>query len=73
MNKRVAIVPKIGCGGCERTIQSNLSELPGVTLVKADRTDKTVKVEYDDTIDWGAIEAKLVEIDYPPQSVSEPV
>jgi copper chaperone CopZ len=72
MNKRVANVPKISCGGCERTIQSNLSELPGVTFVKADRNDKTVKVEYDDRINWEAIAAKLVEIDYPPQSVSEP-
>jgi len=61
MNKRVAIVPKIGCGGCERTIQSNLAELPGVTFVKADRNDKTVKVEYDDRIDWKSIEAKLIE------------
>ena len=70
MNKRVAIVPKIGCGGCERTIQSNLSALPGVTFVKADRNDKTVKVEYDDSIEWATIAAKLVEISYPPESVT---
>lgn len=70
MNKRVAVVPKIGCGGCERTIQSNLSELPGVTFVKADRRDKTVIVEFDDTTDWPNIEARLCEIDYAPQSVS---
>jgi copper chaperone CopZ len=72
MNKRVAIVPQISCGGCEHTIQTNLSALPGVTFVKADRRDKTVRVEFDDTTDWATIAAKLVEIDYPPESVSTP-
>lgn len=72
MNKRVAVVPKIGCGGCERTIQGALCELPGVTFVKADRRDKTVQVEFDDTTDWQTIEAKLAEINYPAETVSMP-
>lgn len=73
MQKRIAIVPKIGCGGCERTIQTHLSELPGVTFVKADRRDKTVVVEFDNAIDWDAIDAKLREIDYPAESVTTAV
>lgn len=73
MQKRIAQISKIGCGGCERTINSNLSALDGVTFVKADRNTKTAIVEFDESrIDWCDIEAKLVEIDYPPQSVATP-
>jgi len=73
MQKRIANIAKIGCGGCERTIQTNLSALEGVTLVKADRNTKTAVVEFDETkIDWNTIEARLVEINYPPQTVMMP-
>ncbi len=73
MQKRIANISKINCGGCERTIQTNLSALDGVTSVKADRNTKTAVVEFDEAkIDWNTIEARLVEIDYPPQTVMTP-
>ena len=73
MQKRIANISRISCGGCERTINTNLKALDGVTAVKADRNTKTAVVEFDETkINWNAIEAKLIEIDYPPQSVATP-
>jgi copper chaperone CopZ len=65
-NSKTFKVPNIGCNGCVRTIQSELSQLPGVKSVKADAATKMVSVVWDDAATWEAIEAKLVEIEYPP-------
>jgi copper chaperone CopZ len=59
-------VPNIGCNGCVRTIQNEVSQLPGVKSVKADVASKMVSVVWDEGATWEAIEAKLVEIEYPP-------
>jgi copper chaperone len=35
------------CGGCENSLKTKLSELPGVISVNASHQDKKVVVEYD--------------------------
>lgn len=59
-------VPNIGCNGCVRTIQNEVSQVPGVTSVKADLASKSVTVAWNDSTDWSRIEARLIEIDYAP-------
>lgn len=66
MEKKVFQVPNIGCDGCVRTIQNELSALPGVQNVKAEVVNKTVTLEYGAPASWDQIEAKLKEIDYAP-------
>lgn len=71
MQTKTVRVPNIGCAGCVRTIQNEVAEVAGVTSVKADVNSKLVTVNWDDKTSWSEIEAKLVEIEYPPaESVS---
>ena len=65
-NTKTVNVPNIGCNGCVRTIQNEVAQVPGVKTVKADLATKMVTVVWDDSVAWDKIEAKLVEIDYPP-------
>lgn len=69
MQTKTVRVTNIGCDGCVRTIQNEVAEVPGVTAVKADVNSKLVTVNWDDKTSWSEIEAKLVEIDYPPAEV----
>lgn len=67
MAERTIEVPNISCGHCVRTIEREVAELPGVTSVSAEAENRTVTVRWDeDRTDWDAVEALLVEIDYPP-------
>lgn len=60
-------VPNISCGHCVMTIEREVSDLPGVTTVKADKDTKMVTVTWTEPVaSWQAIEALLVEINYPP-------
>lgn len=61
-------VPNIGCNGCVRTIQNEVSQVPGVMSVKGDSSTKWVTIVWDEAAGatWEAIRAKLIEIDYPP-------
>jgi copper chaperone len=65
MESKTFRVPNIGCNGCVRTIQSELSQVPGVKAVKAELPTKMVTVTYEGGTTWEAVKAKLVEIDYP--------
>lgn len=58
-------VPAISCGHCVHTIQSELSELPGVTRVQADASTKNVTVEFDAPATEERIQKLLAEINYP--------
>lgn len=58
-------VPNITCGHCVRTIQSELSEMEGVTRVVASEATKEVGVEFSPPATEARIEALLAEIDYP--------
>jgi copper chaperone len=66
MNTATVLIPNIGCQGCVRTIQSELSELTGVLSVQADLKTKQVTITWDERTSWADIRARLVEINYPP-------
>jgi copper chaperone CopZ len=59
-------VPNISCGHCVHTIQSELSELAGVSNVAASQSDRKVTVEFGDPATEESIVALLQEINYPP-------
>ena len=58
-------VPKISCGHCVHTIQSEVSNLAGVKKVEADLTTKQVTVQYDPPASDESLRALLAEINYP--------
>lgn len=62
-------IPSIHCGHCTHTIESELSELPGVASVKADLESKKVAVTFDAPADETRIKALLSEINYPVEGV----
>lgn len=45
--KAVINVKGMTCEGCEATIQSNVSKIPGVVSVKASHVDENTIIEYD--------------------------
>jgi copper chaperone CopZ len=59
-------VPNISCGHCVHTIQTELSELAGVTQVAASQADRKVTIEYTDPATEEGIVALMTEINYPP-------
>jgi len=67
MESKTFVVPNISCGHCVHTIESEVSELPGVKAVKADEQTKKVTVEWGDPATWQKITETLTEIDYPPE------
>lgn len=69
MSTKTFIVPNISCGHCTNTIETELSELAGVTSVKAEKETKQVTVSWDNPADWQQINSLLHEINYPPQEL----
>ena len=67
MESKTFVVPNISCGHCVHTVESEVSELPGVKTVKADEKTKKVTVEWGDPATWQKIVETLTEIDYPPE------
>jgi copper chaperone CopZ len=72
MESKTFKVPAIGCDGCTKTIKSELSAMPGVKSVDAAVDTKQVSVQWEAPATWDAIEAKLTEIDYPPEKALMP-
>ena len=69
MTEKTVRVPGINCSHCVRTIERELSELNGVTSVKADADNKQVFVRWQgELVGWDEIQALLKEIGYPPES-----
>lgn len=66
MEKKTFLVPNISCEHCVHTVESEVSELPGVRAVHADESSKQVTVEWDAPTTWPKIEQVLTEINYPP-------
>lgn len=66
MQSKTVTVPNIGCNGCVRTIEGEISQLAGVSKVKGVVDSKSVTVEYDAPATWEGIVAKLKEIEYAP-------
>jgi copper chaperone len=67
MESKTFTVPNISCGHCVHTIESELTDLKGVTAVKADEQSKKVTVQWDNPASWGEIVKVLEEINYPPE------
>ncbi len=65
MNTVVYTVPKIHCANCVHTVETELSDLPGVESVKASNLDQKVMVRFDAPASDDQIRAALAEIDYP--------
>jgi copper chaperone len=60
-------VPNISCGHCVSAIESELTDVAGVSSVKADAETKTVVVEWNAPASIEKIRAALAEINYPAQ------
>jgi copper chaperone CopZ len=60
-------VPKIHCGHCVHTIESELAEVPGVRQVQAAQDTRLVRVEFEAPATQAQLETKLKEIEYPPE------
>lgn len=65
MNTVKYSIPNISCGHCVHTIQTELSELPGVQSVVADKDQKTALIVFDAPATEESIKALLAEINYP--------
>ncbi|MBC7869773.1 MAG: cation transporter [Chitinophagaceae bacterium] len=66
MERKTFQVPAIGCDGCVKTIQNEVSEISGVTRVDGDVDSKMVTIEWDTPASWEQISEKLTEIEYAP-------
>ena len=67
MAQETLSVPNISCGHCVSAIESELTEMQGVTAVKADAETKTVTVQWDAPASIQSIRDSLTEINYPAQ------
>lgn len=67
MSKETLTVPNISCGHCVSAIESELTEMEGVTAVKADAAAKTVTIQWNAPASIERIRAILTEINYPAQ------
>jgi copper chaperone CopZ len=58
-------IPGINCGHCVRTIETELSELEGVTKVRADAQTKTAVISFEPPATEVRIKKLLAEINFP--------
>jgi copper chaperone len=58
-------IPNISCHHCTHTIQSEVSEIPGVQSVSATVDTKQATIIFDDPATEDKIKALLAEINYP--------
>ncbi|MBK8139334.1 MAG: cation transporter [Chloroflexi bacterium] len=68
MEIKTVLVPNIGCNGCVNTIKLEVADIPGVVKVDGVVDAKQITVQWENPATWQAIEAKMREIDYAPQS-----
>jgi copper chaperone CopZ len=67
MTSKTVKVPSISCGHCVATIEREVSEMSGVSEVKAEQVSKNVTITWDpEATDWVVIEGLMKEIDHPP-------
>ena len=67
MTSKTVNVPNISCAHCVATIEREVSEMDGVSAVKAEQTSRNVTITRDpETTDWGVIEDLMTEINYRP-------
>jgi copper chaperone len=61
-------IPNISCGHCVHTINSEISELPGVISVTADALTKQAVIVFEPPATESKIKELLTEINYPAQA-----
>ncbi len=69
MNTLTVKAPKISCGHCVNTVQTEVADLAGVAQVVADAQTKLVTVTYDAPASEAQIKELLSEIGYPAEAV----
>ncbi|MDO9546204.1 MAG: heavy-metal-associated domain-containing protein [Pelolinea sp.] len=60
-------VPSINCGHCTKTIEMELSEIEGVSRVRADVDSKSVEVDFNVPATEEMVVTALKEINFPPE------
>ncbi|HHB93068.1 MAG TPA: copper chaperone [Thioploca sp.] len=66
MTIKTVTIPKISCGHCIGTIERELGELKGINSAMANKDNKTVAIDWDETIvSWEQITTLLEEIGFP--------
>jgi len=58
-------IPNISCGHCVNSIQTEVSNLPGVSGVWADQESKSVEIEFEPPASEESIQKLLERINYP--------
>ena len=65
LNFKVVGANKMNCGGCERAVKATLSDLPGVSRVKADHNTQGIELTFvSGGADVQTIKAELSDIGY---------
>ncbi len=64
MNRRMIPVTGMSCDGCERTVESALQNLEGITRVEADHEADTVELVAADDVTDADIEAAIENAGY---------
>ena len=67
LNFKVVGENKMNCGGCERAVKASLSDLPGVSRVKADHFTQGIELTFVSGgahVDTDTIRAELSDIGY---------
>lgn len=67
---KIVNVPAISCEHCIHTIENEVAEIAGVKAVQADQASKQVTIQFERPATWEAIQAVMVEINYPPVSAN---
>ncbi len=61
-------IPNISCNHCVHTIQSEVSEIPGVKTVQADAASKKATITFEAPATEEKIKSLLEEINYPAEN-----
>ena len=69
MNTLTVKAPAISCGHCVHTVQSEVSELPGVEKVTAHEQTKLVTITFTPPATEARIKELMAEIGYPAEAV----
>ena len=69
METKTFKVPAISCQHCVHTIKMEVSDVPGVESVAADKDTQMVPVQWHEPATWDKIRQTLAEINYPPEGL----
>ncbi len=65
MDELTLRAPAISCGHCARTIQEELTAIPGICAVEVDVESKRVQVRFETPVTAEVIEAALADLGFP--------